>query len=88
VFGQASGERPFCLRAFLSRRLATDRFALGRHHGEPEREQAAQRFLLVGLGFEELLGAACEHPPDVDCLCRHAQRGIATPDHSGPHVGQ
>jgi hypothetical protein len=88
MFGEASGERPFRLCAFLSRRLASYGFALGRDAGELEREQAAQRCLLVGIGFEELLGAACKHAAEVDCLGRHTQGGVAAPDHGGPHVGQ
>jgi hypothetical protein len=40
--------------------LASNGLAFGRDHGEPEREQAAQRFFLVGIGFEEILGAACK----------------------------
>src|SRR5262249_31547378 len=70
MFSETTGERPFRIGTFVLCGLATHRLAFWRHAGELKREQAAQRFLLLGMVFEEPFGAAREHTADVGCFYR------------------
>ena len=87
MLGKAGGERPFGVRALGPNRLPPYRFALSRCRGQPQREQGAQRGLLTGIIFEEILGALRKHVADIDGFGQWPQRGIAAPDHAVPHVG-
>jgi hypothetical protein len=77
MLGEATGERPFRIGAFLLRGSAAHRPAFGRDAGKLERQQSAQRFLLLRMAFENSSARVASTP--LTSIASAGSRNVASP---------